>query len=66
LVSSISPVLTAHGIATEEETDIDAFAEHVSADLGRDPVLVSGPHLAVWATKPLAHDGADLAAPPGV
>ena len=48
----VSPVLTAYGIATEEEIDIETFAERVSAELGPDPVLVSGPHLAVWATKP--------------
>jgi hypothetical protein len=52
LVSSIAPVLIAHGIATVEETNADAFAERVKADLGADPVLISGPHLAVWARKP--------------
>jgi len=52
MMLGISPVLTAYGIATEEEIDIETFAERVSAELGPDPVLVSGPHLAVWATKP--------------
>ena len=52
LMQGISPVLTAHGIATEEEIDIDTFAERVRVDLGPDPVLVSGPHLAAWARKP--------------
>jgi protein-L-isoaspartate O-methyltransferase len=52
LVQSLSPVLTAHGIATEEETDVDSFAERAGAYLGSDPVLISGPHLAVWARKP--------------
>ncbi len=51
MMLGISPVLTAYGIATEEEIDIDTFAERVSADLGPDPVLVSGPHLAVWGRK---------------
>ena len=40
------------GTATEEEIDIDTFTQRVSADLGPDPVLVSGPDLAVWAKKP--------------
>lgn len=52
VMRGLSPVLTAHGIATEEEIDIDTFAERVSAELGPDPVLVSGPDLAVWARKP--------------
>ena len=52
LVQNLSPLLIAHGIATEEETDIDTFAERVRFDLGPDPVLISGPHLAVWASKP--------------
>lgn len=53
MVVGIAPVLTGHGIATEEEVDTDAFAERVRADLGPDPVLVvSGPSLAVWAIKP--------------
>jgi SAM-dependent methyltransferase len=51
LVQNLSPLLIAHGIATEEETDINTFAEHVRADLGPEPVLISGPHLAVWARK---------------
>jgi hypothetical protein len=61
LVQNLSPLLIAHGIATEEETDLDTFAERVKADLGPDPVLISGPLLAIWATKPLALDGVDLA-----
>ena len=53
MVVGIAPVLTGHGIATEEEVDTDNFAERVRADLGPDPVLVvSGPSLAVWARKP--------------
>jgi hypothetical protein len=55
LVQNLSPLLVAHGIATEEETDINAFAERVRFDLGPDPVLISGPHLAVWASKPSQH-----------
>ena len=39
MVQSLSPVLTAHRIATEEETDIDTFAERVSSELGPDPGL---------------------------
>jgi hypothetical protein len=41
-----------HGIVTEQETGIDAFTDRVKADLDSDPVLISGPHLAVWASKP--------------
>jgi formylmethanofuran dehydrogenase subunit E-like metal-binding protein len=53
MVVGIAPSLTGHGIATEEEVDIDDFTERVRADLGSDPVLVvSGPSLAVWARKP--------------
>jgi ubiquinone/menaquinone biosynthesis C-methylase UbiE len=52
LVQNLSPLLTAHGIASDHETDIGAFAERVGHDLGPEPVLVSGPHLAVWARKP--------------
>jgi hypothetical protein len=52
MVQNLSPLLIAHGIATEEETDIDTFAERVRFDLGPDPVLIAGPHLAVWASKP--------------
>lgn len=53
LIVAIAPVLTSHGIATEEEVDTDNFAELVKAELGPDPVLVvSGPSLAVWARKP--------------
>jgi hypothetical protein len=51
LVQNLSPLLIAHGIATEEEVDIETFAERVKVDLGPDPVLISGPHLAVWARK---------------
>jgi SAM-dependent methyltransferase len=51
LVQNLSPLLIAHGIATEEEVDIETFAERVRVDLGPDPVLISGPHLAVWARK---------------
>jgi SAM-dependent methyltransferase len=52
LIVGIAPVLTGHGIATEEELDTDTFAQRVRADLGPDPVLViSGPGLAVWARK---------------
>jgi SAM-dependent methyltransferase len=53
MIVGISPVLTGHGIATEQEVDTNNFAERVRADLGPDPVLVvSGPSLAVWARKP--------------
>jgi len=52
LMRGLLPILTAYGIATEEEIDIDTFTERVSADLGPDPVLISGPDLAVWAKKP--------------
>ena len=52
MMLGISPVLTAYGIATEEEIDIDTFAERVSIDLGPGPLLVQGPDLAVWAKKP--------------
>ncbi|OBI77521.1 class I SAM-dependent methyltransferase [Mycobacterium asiaticum] len=50
LVASLSPVLIAHGIASKDE--LDTFAERVTLDLGPDPVVVAGPHLAVWARKP--------------
>jgi hypothetical protein len=43
--------MSAGNAGTDQEIDIDAFAECVSADLGPDPVLISGPHLAVWARK---------------
>lgn len=53
LMAGISPVLIANGIATEEEIDIDNFAERLQAELGPDPVMVgAGPGLAVWARKP--------------
>jgi ubiquinone/menaquinone biosynthesis C-methylase UbiE len=52
LMRGLLPILTAYGTATEEEIDIDTFTQRVSADLGPDPVLVSGPDLAVWAKKP--------------
>ena len=52
MMLGISPVLTAHGIANEEEIDIETFAERVSVDLGPDPVFVQGPNLGVWARKP--------------
>lgn len=37
---------------TEAEIDIETFAARAKAELGSDPVLVSGPDIAVWATKP--------------
>ena len=40
-------MLTVHGIATAEEIDIDTFAERVSVECGPDPVLISGPDVAV-------------------
>jgi SAM-dependent methyltransferase len=46
------PVLTAYGIATEQEVDIDTFAERVKAELEPDAVMSTGPDLAVWARKP--------------
>jgi hypothetical protein len=52
LVQNLSPLLTAHGIASDHETDIGAFTERVKRDLGPEPLLVSGPHLSVWARKP--------------
>jgi hypothetical protein len=53
MVVGIAPVLTGHGIATEDEVDTVDFAERVRADLGPDPVLVvSGPSIPVWARKP--------------
>lgn len=52
MIAGIAPVLTSHGIATEEEVDTANFAERVRTDLGPDPLLViSGPSLAVWARK---------------
>jgi ubiquinone/menaquinone biosynthesis C-methylase UbiE len=51
LMQNLSPLLTAHGIASDHETDIGAFTERVGRDLGPEPVLVSGPHLSVWARK---------------
>jgi hypothetical protein len=32
--------------------DIDTFAERISVECGPDPVLISGPDVAVWARKP--------------
>jgi ubiquinone/menaquinone biosynthesis C-methylase UbiE len=53
MLAGIAPVLTGHGIAPEEEVDVESFVERVRAELGPDPVLiVSGPSLAVWARKP--------------
>ena len=52
LVQNLSPLLTAHGIATDQETDVGAFTERCELDLGPDPLLVSGPHLSIWARKP--------------
>jgi hypothetical protein len=52
LVRGLLPVLTAYGIAGEDEINIDAFAERVSGELEPDAVMVGGPHLAVWARKP--------------
>ena len=52
LLRGLSGVLTAHGIATEIELDIDAFAERVRTECGLDPVLTVSPNLAVWAKKP--------------
>jgi ubiquinone/menaquinone biosynthesis C-methylase UbiE len=53
LMRGIAPVLIRCGIATEEEIDVDTFADRARVDLGPDPVLVgAGPGLAVWATKP--------------
>lgn len=52
MMLGISPVLTAYGIATEEEIDIETFAERLSVDLGPDPVFAQGPNLGVWTTKP--------------
>ncbi len=52
MIAGIAPVLTSHGIATQDEVDTANFAERVRADLGPDPVLVvSGPSIAVWARK---------------
>lgn len=52
LLRGLLPILMAHGIATEEEAAVDAFAESVSADLNSDAVMVgAGPALAVWARK---------------
>ena len=52
LMRGLSQVLVAYGIVTEEEIGLDTFPERVSEELGPDPVLVSGPDLAVWAQKP--------------
>jgi ubiquinone/menaquinone biosynthesis C-methylase UbiE len=51
LIKGLAGVLTAQGIATEAEIDIETFGERVRAECGPDPVLVSGPDLAVWARK---------------
>ena len=45
-------MLTGYGIATEEEIDLDTFDERIEVELGTDPILVSGPSLAVWGRKP--------------
>jgi SAM-dependent methyltransferase len=52
IMRGLTGVLTACGIATEDEIDIDTFAERVSLECGPDPVLISGPDVAVWARKP--------------
>ena len=51
-LTGLTGVLTAYGIATEKEIEIDTFADRVSAECGPDPVLISGPDLGVWAIKP--------------
>lgn len=52
LLRGLSGVLTANGIAREDELDIDLFAERVRVECGPDPVLLVSPNLAVWAKKP--------------
>jgi ubiquinone/menaquinone biosynthesis C-methylase UbiE len=53
MLAGIAPVLTANGIASEEQVNADRFAERVKAEISPDPVLiVSSPSLAVWAKKP--------------
>jgi ubiquinone/menaquinone biosynthesis C-methylase UbiE len=56
LMKGVSKVLVDNGIATAEEIAIETFTERISAELGPDPVLVSGPDIAVWAKKPMAHN----------
>lgn len=53
MVRGLAPVLAAHGIAGQDELDVDAFAEQLRAEIGSEPdaVMVGGPHLAVWARK---------------
>ena len=52
LMHGLTGVLTASGVATEEEIDIDTFAERVNLECGPDPVMISGPSIAVWGRKP--------------
>ncbi|MCV7408205.1 hypothetical protein AWC05_18935 [Mycobacterium florentinum] len=52
LLRGLSGVLTTNGIASEDELDIDVFAERVRVECGPDPVLMVSPNLAVWAKKP--------------
>jgi ubiquinone/menaquinone biosynthesis C-methylase UbiE len=52
ILAGLTPILTAHGIADERETDIDAFAKRVDVEFEGDTVMIGGPHLAVWARKP--------------
>jgi hypothetical protein len=52
LMHGLTGVLTAYNIATEKEIEIDTFADRVIAECGRDPVLISGPDLGVWAIMP--------------
>ena len=51
LMQGLAGVLTANGIATEEEIDIGTFADRVRLECGPDPVLIIGPNLGVWAIK---------------
>jgi hypothetical protein len=52
IMRGLTRVLTSYGIATEEEIDIDTFTDRVSRECGPDPVVTTGPDLAVWAKKP--------------
>lgn len=40
MLIGIGPVLTANGIATENEVKVESFIERVRAELGPDPLLV--------------------------
>jgi hypothetical protein len=50
---SLLPTIVAQGIATENEIDIDTFADRLRTETN-DLVIVAQPNIGAWATKPLS------------